>query len=54
MNQNKNLVKKALPNNFLAEQMILSCLLLNPETIKFTVKILPVESFLFQKSPRNL
>ena len=48
MNEQQKLVNKVLPNNFLAEQMILSCLLLNPETIKFTVKILPVEAFYFK------
>jgi len=36
-----------LPHNFLAEQMILNCLILNSETIKLTIKLLPVEAFYF-------
>ena len=48
MKEEQKLVKKILPNNFLAEQMILSCLVLNPETIKFTIKILPVDAFYFK------
>ena len=40
--------KKMLPHNFLAEQMILSCLILEPETIKFTIKILPIKAFYFK------
>ena len=40
--------KKFLPHNFLAEQMVLSCLIVDPETIKFTLKILPVEAFYFK------
>ena len=44
----RKLIKKALPHNFLAEQMILSCLLLNSETIKFTIKLLPIQAFYFK------
>ena len=48
MTQKKTLIKKMLPHNFLAEQMVLSCLILNPETIKFTLKLLPTEAFYFK------
>lgn len=41
-------IKKNLPHNFLAEQMILNCLILNSETIKFTLRLLPVEAFYFK------
>ena len=48
MKEEKILITKNLPHNFLAEQMILSCLVLNPETIKFTIRILPIEAFYFK------
>lgn len=47
MQQKQKLINKNLPHNFLAEQMILNCLILNSETIKFTLKILPIEAFYF-------
>ena len=47
MNGQQRLVKKNLPHNFLAEQMILNCLILNSETLKLTIKLLPVEAFYF-------
>jgi len=47
MKYEQTLIKKNLPHNFLAEQMILNCLILNSETIKFTIKLLPVEAFYF-------
>ena len=47
MKQKQKLIKKNLPHNFLAEQMILNCLILNSETIKLTIKLLPVEAFYF-------
>ena len=37
-----------LPHNFLAEKMLLSCLLLNPEAITITLKTLSIESFYFK------
>ena len=37
-----------LPYNFLAEKMILKCIILNPEIIQFTFKILPIEAFYFK------
>ena len=48
MKQKTQLIKKNLPHNFLAEQMILSCLILNPETIKFTLTLVPIEAFYFK------
>ena len=39
---------KRLPYNFLAEKMILKCIILNPEIIQFTSKILPIEAFYFK------
>lgn len=37
-----------LPHNFLAEKMLLSCLLLNPESINIAVKTLSIKSFYFK------
>jgi len=48
MKKERILIKKNLPHNFLAEQMVLSCLILNSETIKFTVRVLPIEAFYFK------
>lgn len=47
MNQKQKFIKKNLPHNFLAEQMILNCLILNSKTIKFTIELLPIEAFYF-------
>lgn len=47
MQQKQKLIKKNLPHNFLAEQMVLNCLILNSETIKLTLKVLPTEAFYF-------
>ena len=47
MKLKQKLIKKSLPHNFLAEQMILNCLILNPETMKFTIQLLPIEAFYF-------
>ena len=41
-------LEKSLPHNFLAEKMILSCLLINFEAIEFTISILPVNAFYFK------
>lgn len=46
--KNVNISPNYLPNNFLAEKMILSCLLLNSKSIFLVIKILPVESFYFK------
>ena len=48
MKKENKLIKKNLPHNFVAEQMILSCLILNSETIKSTVILLPIEAFYFK------
>ena len=46
---NKQIViNKFLPHNFLAERMILSCLLVNSDAIEITVKTLPVDAFYFK------
>lgn len=42
------LVEKYLPHNFLAEKMILNCLLINSESIEITLKTLSVEAFYFK------
>jgi len=41
-------IDKYLPHNFLAEKMILSCLLINSEAIEATLKSLPIEAFYFK------
>ena len=40
--------EKYMPHNFLAEQMILNCLLLNPESIETTFQTISVEIFYFK------
>ena len=42
------LVDKYLPHNFLAEKMVLNCLLINSESIEITLKTLSVEAFYFK------
>jgi len=42
------LIDENLPHNFLAEKMILSCLISNSETIEITLQILPVNAFYFK------
>ena len=41
-------VQNHLPYNFLAEKMVLNCLLINTESIQFTIKTLSVEVFYFK------
>ena len=41
-------INKQLPQNFLAEKTILSCLLINYEAIEITIQILPVDAFYFK------
>lgn len=41
-------IQNYLPYNFLAEKMLLNCLLINRESIEFTRKVLPVEAFYFK------
>ena len=42
------IIEKYLPHNFLAEKIILSCLLINLEAIEITIKTLPIEAFYFK------
>lgn len=42
------LIETYLPHNFLAEKMILSCLLINSEIIEITLQMLPIEAFYFK------
>ena len=42
------IVQNHLPHNFLAEKMVLNCLLINTESIEFTLKTLSVEAFYFK------
>ena len=45
---NQILINKYLPHNFLAEKIILSCLLINSEAIELTIKTLSIEAFYFK------
>ena len=45
----KILIEKSLPYNFLAEKMILNCLLLHSESIGTTTKVLSGDHFYFKK-----
>lgn len=42
------LIDENLPHNFLAEKMILSCLIANSETIEMTLQTLSINTFYFQ------
>lgn len=42
------IIDKYLPHNFLAEKMILSCLLINSEAIEITIKTISVDVFYFK------
>ena len=42
------IVQNHLPHNFLAEKMVLNCLLINTESIEFTIKTLSIEAFYFK------
>ena len=42
------LIQKHLPHNFLAEKMVLNCLLINIESVELTTQSLPVEAFYFK------
>lgn len=48
MNNEQALIKKSLPHNFLAEKMVLNCLIINSETIEIVVKTLPIKAFYFK------
>jgi replicative DNA helicase len=41
-------INKYLPHNFLAEKMILSCLLINSEAIEITLKTISIDAFYFK------
>lgn len=45
---NQILINKYLPHNFLAEKIILSCLLVNSEAIELTIRTLSIEAFYFK------
>nr|QXV92822.1 DNA-replication helicase subunit [Nitzschia anatoliensis] len=47
-NSSKTFIQNSLPHNFLAEKMILSCILRNPETIELTRQNLVIEAFYFK------
>ena len=48
MNNQRIEIQKILPHNFLAEKMILSCLLVNFEAIEVTTQTLPTQAFYFK------
>jgi len=48
LNNEQILINKYLPHNFLAEKMILSCLVINYEAIEITTQILPTDAFYFK------
>ena len=48
LTNNQISINKYLPNNFLAEKMILSCLLINYEAIEITNQTLPIDAFYFK------
>ena len=48
MNNEQSLIRKSLPHNFLAEKMVLNCLIINSETIEIVVKTLPIRAFYFK------
>ena len=47
-NNKEIFIDKYLPHNFLAEKMILSCLLINKEAIEITLRTLSVDVFYFK------
>jgi len=47
-NSKQILIDKYLPHNFLAEKMILSCLLINSEAIEITTKTISIDVFYFK------
>jgi len=48
LKNNQLLITEHLPNNFLAEKMILSCLLVNYEAVETTIQSLSTEAFYFK------
>jgi replicative DNA helicase len=47
-NNGQIFIKRYLPHNFLAEKIILNCLLINSEAIEITLRTLSVEAFYFK------
>jgi replicative DNA helicase len=47
-NTDQIVINKYLPHNFLAEKIILSCLLVNSEAIELTMRTLSIEAFYFK------
>lgn len=47
-NNEKITIQNSLPHNFLAEKMILSCIIFNPETLEITRQNLVVNAFYFR------
>ena len=47
-NLKKSIVDQYLPHNFLAEKMILSCLLVNTEAIELTLRTISIDVFYFK------
>lgn len=47
-NDEEILINDYLPHNFLAEKLILSCLLNSFESLENTIKVLPIEAFYFK------
>ena len=43
INKRQILIEKYLPHNFLAEKMILNCLLINFEVIELTIESIPIK-----------
>ena len=48
LNNDQTIIDKYLPHNFLAEKMILSCLLINSEAIERTLKTISIDVFYFK------
>ena len=48
LNNEQILINKSLPHNFLAEKMVLSCLLINYEAIEITNQTLTIDAFYFK------
>jgi replicative DNA helicase len=48
INKRQILIEKSLPHNFLAEKMILNCLLINFEAIELTIETIPIKAFYFK------
>ena len=47
INSNIRISNIPLPYNFLAEKIILSCLLINSEAVEITIKTVKIETFYF-------